>query len=91
MVISRTFLAFGVALVLSGMLVTVVSLGGQAFAQGTTEDVEKLKQILNSTRTAIEANDLPGALTQLDMAEELLGGGNMTAADNMTNTTISGN
>jgi hypothetical protein len=72
--------------------VTIVSLsglgGGQVYAQGTEVDVEKLKQILNSTRTAIEANDLPGALTQLDLAEEMLsGGGNMTAAGNMTNTT----
>lgn len=82
----NTLLTFGAALILSGMFVTAVSLGGQVYAQAV--DVEKLKQILNSTRTAIEANDLPGALTQLDLAEqELSGGGNMTSAGNMTNTT----
>lgn len=84
----NTLLALGVVLILSGMFVTAASLGSQLYAQGTSVDVEKLKQILNATRTAIEANDLPGALTQLDMADqELSGGGNMTSATNMTNAT----
>jgi hypothetical protein len=83
-----TLLTFCAAVILSGMFMTVVSLGGQVYAQGTEVDVEKLMQILNQTRTALEANDLPGALTQLDLAEGMLSGGsNMTADSNMTNTT----
>lgn len=78
----------GAALILSGMVISVVSLGDQLYAQGTEVDVEKLKQILNETRTAIEANDDPGALTQLDLADEVLSGNsNMSASSNMTNTT----
>ncbi|MGC2432065.1 MAG: hypothetical protein WA393_13590 [Nitrososphaeraceae archaeon] len=42
---------------------------------------------MNETRMALEANDDPGAMTQLDLAEGLLSGGsNMTAESNMTNT-----
>ncbi len=76
------------ALILSGMLAMVVNFSGPAAAQGTSVDVEKLKQILNATRTALEANDDPGALTQLDLAEEQLSpGSNMTTGTNTTNTT----
>jgi hypothetical protein len=79
--------ALGAALILSGILVTTVSLSSEVSAQGSTVDVEKLKQILNETRMAIEANDDPGALTQLDLAEGMLSGGsNMTVESNMTNT-----
>ena len=46
-----------------------------------------VKQILNETRSAVEANDDPGALTQLDLADQILGGGDMTAGGNATNTT----
>ena len=46
-------LTFGVALILSGIFVTAASLGGQVYAQEASVDVEKLKQILNATRTAI--------------------------------------
>ena len=90
---SLKFVSLGGALIITAMVATVVVSGFSAsvFAQGTSVDTEKLKQILNSTRTAIEANDLPGALTQLDLADEMLsGGGNMTGASNMTNTTTSG-
>jgi hypothetical protein len=81
-------LTFGAAIILSGIFVTAASLGGQVYAQEASVDVEKLKQILNATRTAIEASDLPGALTQLDTAEqELSGGGNMSSVTNMTNAT----
>ena len=83
---STKLVALGAALILSGILVAGISLS-QASAQGSTVDVEKLKQILNETRMAIEANDDPGALTQLDLAEGMLSGGsNMTAESNMTNT-----
>lgn len=82
---STRLVALGTALVLSGIFVTALSLG-QASAQEQKIDLEKLKQILNETRSAIEANDDPGALTQLDMADQLLGG-NMTAGGNTTNTT----
>lgn len=85
---STKLLALGAALIFSGMVIPVVSLGGQVYALGTEIDVEKLKQILNETRTALEANDDPGALTQLDLADEMLSGGsNMTASSNMSNTT----
>jgi hypothetical protein len=84
----KKLLALGAALVFSGVVIPVVSLVGQVYAQGTEVDVEKLKQILNETRTAIEANDDPGALTQLDLADEVLSGNsNMSASSNMTNTT----
>ena len=83
--------ALGAALILSGILVTAVSLSSQVSAQGSTVDFEKLKQILNETRMAIEANDDPGALTQLDLAEGMLSGGsNMTAESNMTEAIVTG-
>jgi hypothetical protein len=84
---STKLVALGAALIFSGILVGGISLSSQASAQGSTVDIEKLKQILNETRMAIEANDDPGALTQLDPAEGMLSGGsNMTAESNMTNT-----
>jgi hypothetical protein len=84
---STKLVALGSALIFSGILVGGISLSSQASAQGSTVDIEKLKQILNETRMAIEANDDPGALTQLDLAEGMLSGGsNMTAESNMTNT-----
>ena len=88
---STKLVALGVALILSGILVTTLSLSSQVSAQGSTVDVEKLKQILNETRMAIEANDDPGALTQLDLAEGLLNGSsNMTAESNMTEAIVTG-
>jgi hypothetical protein len=82
----------GAALILSGILVSAVSLSSSLVsAQGSTIDVEKLKQILNETRMAIEANDDPGALTQLDLAEGMLNGSsNMTAESNMTEAIVTG-
>ena len=82
----------GAALILSGILVSAVSLSSSLVsAQGSTIDVEKLKQILNETRMAIEANDDPGALTQLDLAEGLLNGSsNMTSESNMTEAIVTG-
>jgi hypothetical protein len=90
---STKLVALGAALILSGILVTTLSLSSQVSvsAQGSTVDVEKLKQILNETRMAIEANDDPGALTQLDLAEGVLSGGsNMTAESNMTEAIVTG-
>ena len=89
---STKLVALGAALILSGILATAVSLSSsQVSAQGSTVDVEKLKQILNETRMAIEANDDPGALTQLDLAEGMLSGGsNMTAESNMTEAIVTG-
>ena len=88
---STKLIALGAALILSGILVTTLSLSSQVSAQGSTVNVEKLKQILNETRMAIEANDDPGALTQLDLAEGVLGGGsNMTAESNMTEAIVTG-
>jgi hypothetical protein len=84
------FVSPGAALIVTAMVVTVLVSGFSAsvFAQGTSVDTEKLMQILNATRTALEANDMPGAMTQLDLAEQQLsGGGNITAGSNMTNTT----
>ena len=82
-------LTLGIALILSGLLVVVVNISSQVSAQEVPVDVENLKQILNATRTAIEANDIPGALTQLDLAEEqLTGGSNVTNSSNMTNATM---
>jgi len=84
------FVSLGAALIVTAMVATVLVSGFSAsvIAQGTSVDTEKLKQILNATRTALEANDLPGALTQLDLAEQQLsGGGNITTGSNMTNTT----
>ena len=88
---STKLVALGAALILSGILVTTLSLSGQVSAQESIFDVEKLKQILNETRMAIEANDDPGALTQLDLAEGMLSGGsNMTAESNMTEAIVTG-
>src|SRR6478735_1516930 len=88
---STKLVALGAALILSGILVTTLSLSSQVSAQGSTVDVEKLKHILNETRVAIEANDDPGALTQLDLAEGVLSGGsNMTAESNMTEAIVTG-
>lgn len=88
---STKLVALGAALILSGILVTTLSLSSQVSAQGSTVDVEKLKQILNETRVAIEANDDPGALIQLDLAEGMLSGGsNMTAESNMTEAIVTG-
>lgn len=84
------FVSLGAALIVTAMVATVLVSGFSAsvIAQGTSVDTEKLKQILNATRTALEANNLPGALTQLDLAEQQLsGGGNITTGSNMTNTT----
>ena len=88
---SRKLVALGAALILSGVLAVGISLSNHTSAQGSTVDVEKLKQILNETRMAIEANDDPGALTQLDLAEGMLNGGsNMTAESNMTEAIVTG-
>jgi hypothetical protein len=82
-------LTLGIAVILSGLLVVVVNISSQVSAQEAPVDVENLKKILNATRTAIEANDIPGALTQLDLAEEqLTGGSNVTTSSNMTNATM---
>jgi hypothetical protein len=84
---STKLVALGAALIFSGIFVGGISLSGQVSAQESTVDVEKLKQILNETRMAIEANDDHGALTQLELAEGMLSGcSNMTAESNMTNT-----
>ena len=88
---STKLVALGAALILSGILVTTLCLSSQVSAQGSTVDVEKLKQILNETRMAIEANDDPGALTQLDLAEGVLSGdSNMTSESNMTEAIVTG-
>jgi hypothetical protein len=85
---SNRLVAFGAALVLSGIVAVNLNIVGQVYAQETPVDVEKLMQVLNATRTAIEANDIPGALSQLDMADQVLsGGGNATTGANMTNST----
>lgn len=84
----RKLVIIGTALMLSGIISLIVGSGSHVFAQGPTVDVGKLKQILNATRMAIEAYDMPGATTQLDLAEQMLSGGaNMTSAANMTNST----
>ena len=68
--------------------ISVVSLGGQMFAHGIEVDVEKPKQIWNETRTAIEANDDPGALSQLNLADDVLSGDSIiSASSNMINST----
>jgi hypothetical protein len=88
---STKLVALGAALIFSGIFVGGISLSSQASAQGSTVDIEKLKQILNETRMAIEANDDPGALTQLDLAEGMLSGGsNMTTESNMTEAIVTG-
>jgi hypothetical protein len=71
-----------IGMVILGMFLVTISMSSQTYAQGSSVDVDKLKQILNATRTALEANDIPGALVQLDMAE-----GNLTSTANMTNST----
>ena len=68
------------------MLVSVVNLNSKVAAQEPKIDTEKLKQILNETHMTLEANDDPGTMTQLDLANAVLNG-NMTSASNMTNTT----
>lgn len=66
----------------------VINFSGPGAVQRTSVDVEKLKQNLNAFRTALEANDIPGASTPLDLAEEQLSdGSDMTTISNMTNTT----
>ena len=68
-----------------GTVLMVVGTSSQAIAQETSVNIGKLKEVLNATRTAIEAYDLAGALTQVDLAEQVLSGGvNMTTATNMT-------
>jgi hypothetical protein len=68
-----------------GTVLMVVGTTSQAIAQETSVNIGKLKEVLNATRTAIEAYDLAWALTQVDLAEQLLSGeGNMTTAANMT-------
>ena len=71
--------------IMIGTVSMVVSTSSQAIAQETSVNVGRLKEILNAPRTAIEAQDLAGALTQVDLAEQVLSGeGNMTTAANMT-------
>ena len=41
---STKFLAVGAALILSGMVISVVSLGDELYAQGTEVDVENLSK-----------------------------------------------
>ena len=77
--------ALGTVLILSGVLAATIIPSTQVFAQEPKIDVGKLKQILNETRNAIQANDDPGALTQLDMADQLLSG-NITSGTNATGT-----
>jgi hypothetical protein len=60
---STKLVALGAALILSGILVTTLSLSSQVSAQGSTVDVEKLKQILNESRMAIELARSPSLLT----------------------------
>ena len=68
--------------------ISVVSLGSQVFAHGIEVDVEKPKQIWNETGTAIEANDDPGALSQLNLADDVLSGDSIiSASSNMINST----
>ena len=81
---STNLVKLGTALMI-GTVLMVVGASSQAIAQETSVNIDKLKEVLNATRTAIEAYDLAGALTQVDLAEQLLsGGGNMTTAANMT-------
>ena len=54
--------ALGGALILSGILVTTLSLSSQVSAQGFNSRCREIKEILNETRMTIEANDDPGAL-----------------------------
>jgi len=79
------YVMLGAALILLETLAAAVSLSSQVSAQESKIDLDKLKQILNETRAALEANDDPGALTQLDLADQLLSG-NMTAGTNASNT-----
>jgi hypothetical protein len=81
---STTLVKLGTAFMI-GTVLMVVGTTSQAIAQETSVNIGKLKEVLNATRTAIEAYDLAGALSQVDLAEQLLsGGGNMTTAANMT-------
>ncbi len=79
------YVTLSVAIILLGTLMAAITLSNQVSAQESKIDLEKLKQILNETRAALEANDDPGALTQLDLADQLLSG-NMTAGTNASNT-----
>ncbi len=47
----------------------VVNFSRPVAVQRTSVDVEKLNQILNAISTALEVNDIPGALTPLDLAK----------------------
>ena len=81
---STTLVKLGTAFMI-GTVLMVVGTTSQAIAQETSVNIGKLKEVLNATRTAIEAYDLAGALSQVDLAEQLLSGeGNMTTAANMT-------
>ena len=81
---STNLLKLGTTLMIGTVLI-VVGTSSQAIAQETSVNIGKLKEVLNATRTAIEAYDLTGALTQVDLAEQLLSGeSNMTTAANMT-------
>jgi hypothetical protein len=54
----------------------------------TEVDVKKPKQILNETRTSIEGYDDPGALSQVDLADDVLSGeSKISATSYMINTT----
>jgi len=79
------YVTLSVAIILLGTLMAAITLSNQVYAQESKIDLKKLKQILNETRAALEANDDPGALTQLDLADQLLSG-NMTAGTNASNT-----
>ena len=77
----------GVALILSGGHFSC-KFGWSGVRSRTEVDVEKPKQILNETRTAIGANDDPGALSQVDLADDVLSGeSKISATSNMINTT----
>lgn len=81
---STNLVKLGTALMI-GTLLMVVGTSSQAIALQTSVNIGKLKEVLNATRTAIEAYDLAGALTQVDLAEQVLSGEvNMTTAANMT-------
>lgn len=81
---STNLVKLGTALMI-GTVLMVLGTSSQAIAQETSVNIGKLKEVLNATRTAIEAYDLAGALTQVDLAEQVLSGeNNMTTAVNMT-------
>jgi hypothetical protein len=81
---STNLVKLGTALMI-GTVLMLVGTSCQAIAQETSVNIGKLKEALNATRNAIEAYDLAGALSQVDLAEQVLSGeGNMTTAANMT-------